>query len=67
MRWRDQLASKGPGRFAAEPEPPHPLVRLNEELELAISEERFEEAARLRDQIRRFRERPLNPGPAEGL
>ena len=67
MRLRDQLASKGPGRFAPEPPPQHPLERLNEELEVAINEERFEEAARLRDQIRRFRERPLNPGPADGL
>jgi hypothetical protein len=66
-RWRDQLASKGPGRFAAEPEPQHPLAQLKQDLELAIAEERFEEAARLRDQIRRYREPPLSPGPAEGL
>jgi hypothetical protein len=67
LRLRDQLAAKGPGRFAPEPEPEHPLNRLKQELELAIDEERFEEAARLRDQIRRMREQPLNPGPAEGL
>jgi hypothetical protein len=67
LRWRDQLASKGPGRFAAEPQPEHPLVGLHQELELAITEERFEDAARLRDQIRRYREQPMNPGPAEGL
>ncbi len=66
-RWRDQLASKGPGRFAPQPEPQHPLLQLKEELDLAIMEERFEDAVRLRDQIRRYREQPLNPGPTEGL
>ena len=66
-RWREHLAAKGPGRFASQPEPQHPLLRLKEELDAAVVEERFEDAARLRDQIRRFSEQPLNPGPTEGL
>lgn len=50
LKWREELASKTSTRF---PEHPHDrLAKLREQLEQAIGEERFEEAAELRDQIR---------------
>lgn len=49
-RWRDQLAARKP---ALPPPPPDPLDQLRAELQQAIDDERFEEAARLRDELRR--------------
>ncbi len=46
VRWR---------REVAEEEPPDPVERLEEQLEVSIGLEDYEEAARLRDQIRRLR------------
>ena len=49
-RWREQLTSSKP---ALPPPPPDALDQLKVELQQAIAEERFEEAARLRDELRR--------------
>jgi hypothetical protein len=50
LRWRDELEAKD--RDHSPPTPDSPIARLQAELELAVSEERFEDAARLRDSIR---------------
>ncbi|HEX3869902.1 MAG TPA: UvrB/UvrC motif-containing protein [Pirellulales bacterium] len=50
-RWRDQIVARRPSRPPVEP-PPSPLTKLKEDLQQAIVDERFEEAARLRDAIR---------------
>jgi hypothetical protein len=65
VRWREQVVAKRPGR-APHVEPQHPLVRLKKELHQAVVDERFEDAARLRDQIQAYSE-PTMPGPPEGL
>jgi hypothetical protein len=49
-RWREQLTSNKP---ALPPPPPDPIDQLRVDLQQAIAEERFEEAARLRDELRR--------------
>ena len=46
LRWRRDVESERPNG---------PLERLEQQLELAVAREAFEEAARLRDQIRRLR------------
>ncbi len=50
IRWREELAAPE----SAGPAPPtdSPLTELRERLAVAVSEENFEEAARLRDEIR---------------
>ncbi len=63
---REQVVARRPGRLPAV-KPQSPLVRLREALEKAIREERFEDAARLRDQIRGQDEPPMRPGPSDGL
>ena len=63
--WREELEAKRPAKLPLEPE--NPLARLQADLERAINEERFEEAARLRDLIRRQGEGPLNAGSPEML
>ena len=50
LRWREELAAKKSPSILAEPQ--SPLSSLRDELDRAVSEERFEDAARLRDQIR---------------
>ncbi len=47
LRWRDEVAAL---------KPLGPIERLQEQLELAVARENFEDAARLRDQIKRLRE-----------
>ncbi|MEX0713067.1 MAG: UvrB/UvrC motif-containing protein, partial [Pirellulales bacterium] len=68
-RWRDQIAARHLPRIAAEPEAASDeteagvmdnIERLRLRLAEAISEERFEEAATLRDEIRRLAENPLS-------
>jgi hypothetical protein len=66
LRWREQVVAKRPGRLPAV-KPQSPLVRLREAMEKAIREERFEDAARLRDQIRSQDEPPRNPGGSQGM
>jgi hypothetical protein len=59
LRWREEIESKtsGSGRDM----PYDPMARLQEELRQAVDEERFEDAARLRDTIRQH-----NQAPGEG-
>ncbi|MEX2119478.1 MAG: UvrB/UvrC motif-containing protein [Pirellulales bacterium] len=71
-RWRDQIAARHLPRIEAEPAADEAEVavmdnieRLRLRLAEAISEERFEEAATLRDEIRRLAENPLS-GESEG-
>jgi UvrB/uvrC motif len=56
LRWREEIAAKTSGHLREEPY--NPLARLQSELELAVSEERFEDAARLRDTIRQHSNDP---------
>ncbi|HEX3726870.1 MAG TPA: UvrB/UvrC motif-containing protein [Pirellulales bacterium] len=65
LRWRDEVESEKEG--AARREPYNPIVRLEGELQQAISEERFEDAAQLRDAIRRYSHRPIGPGSNQPL
>ncbi len=51
-RWREEVWRQI--EQAGQPEPARALLRLRRELQEAVAEERFEEAARLRDQIRRL-------------
>lgn len=60
LRWREELASKESGNSLAEPR--DPLDRLQADLEQAVTEERFEDAARLRDTIRQHPKGPGRPG-----
>ncbi len=50
-RWRDQIIARRP-QIPAPIEAPNPLAELKKDLERAIVNEEFEEAARLRDKIR---------------
>src|SRR5262249_5876819 len=47
-KWREQIAAHKP---ALPPPPPDPLDQLKADLQQAVAEERFEEAARLRDEL----------------
>lgn len=60
MRWRDEIATRKAGSQLGEPV--DPLARLTADLELAVSEERFEDAARLRDTIRQQSKGPGGGG-----
>jgi excinuclease UvrABC helicase subunit UvrB len=55
-RWRDEILSKEERAVAARPKSAIELLRRD--LEAAIAAEEFEEAARLRDQIRKLSELP---------
>jgi hypothetical protein len=61
LRWREEIEAKTEGHLGGEPY--HPLARLKAELELAVSEERFEDAARLRDTIRQHSTAPRGDAP----
>lgn len=52
LRWRREVESERPSG---------PVERLEQQLELAVAREDFEEAARLRDQIRRLRGNEATP------
>ncbi len=49
-RWRDQILARKPALPAP---PPDPVDQLRSDLQQAVAEENFEEAARLRDELRR--------------
>lgn len=51
LRWREEIEQKTEGGDKADV-PYNPVARLEEELRQAVDEERFEDAARLRDTIR---------------
>lgn len=59
-KWREELLADHP-QLADEPEPVDAVTPLRRQLEAAIAAERFEEAARLRDEIRRLSADPLPP------
>jgi hypothetical protein len=61
LRWREEIEAKTSGQTRGEPF--DPLARLKAELELAVSEERFEDAARLRDTIRQHNQEPGESDP----
>jgi len=66
MKWREELATKKtPARLLAAPS--NPMARLQAELEQAVNEERFEDAAELRDQIRRQSQDGLTSGSPEPM
>jgi hypothetical protein len=65
LKWRDEIAAKKDGLSAREPF--DPLRRLQAELEQAISDERFEDAARLRDTIRQHAQARQTPGTETSL
>jgi protein-arginine kinase activator protein McsA len=61
LRWRDEISEQtAAGKGEA---PYNPLARLQAELDLAVSEERFEDAARLRDTIRQHSRAPGGAEP----
>ncbi|MBL9122265.1 MAG: UvrB/UvrC motif-containing protein [Planctomycetaceae bacterium] len=51
-RWRTEVVDKK--KSAEREQPYHPLTALRRKLEQAVAEERFEEAAELRDEIRKL-------------
>ncbi|HEY5316101.1 MAG TPA: UvrB/UvrC motif-containing protein [Pirellulales bacterium] len=61
VRWRDELLAQAPPRPV---EPPDLVTQLREQLAKAIEDERFEDAARLRDEIRRQQQSPFQ-GPTD--
>lgn len=58
-KWREELASKNGA--AGRPAPFDPVASLQAELDEAVRDERFEDAARLRDSIRRQRQTAEKP------
>ena len=64
VRWREELLAQATPRSA---EPPDLVTQLREQLAKAIEEERFEDAARLRDEIRRHMQSPFQPPTDEKL
>lgn len=67
QRWRDELLAQSPPPDAPPAEPPSVLGDLQRQLTEAIAAERFEEAAQLRDEIRRRSEAPFQPPSGEKL
>jgi hypothetical protein len=65
IRWRDEITNNEGG--GTQNEPYNPLTRLRAELDQAVTEERFEDAARLRDTIRQHSEGGPRPGPGTAL
>jgi hypothetical protein len=74
QRWKQEILEKNPPKALEGPDavalestvagPPDPLVQVREDLGNAIKEERYEDAARLRDELRRLQDPPppLLPG-----
>jgi hypothetical protein len=65
LRWREELVGKNPARLLEEPK--NPLAGLRAELERAVTEERFEDAAVLRDKIREHSQRGMATGPEDAM
>jgi hypothetical protein len=61
LRWREEILAKTADSRRAEPL--DPVASLKAELEEAIRDERFEDAARLRDTIRQHATKSLSDGP----
>jgi hypothetical protein len=62
-RWREEILSREAAAAAARPKSAAQLLR--QRLQQAVAAEEFEEAARLRDEIRRLEEIPDEAKPAE--
>ncbi|MGD9721733.1 MAG: UvrB/UvrC motif-containing protein [Pirellulales bacterium] len=65
LRWREDLANRDDS--SPQERPYNPLDQLNAELEAAVREERFEDAARLRDTIRQHSQGGTSLGPPGAL
>lgn len=65
LQWHEELEAKRPAKLQLPNE--SPLDRLQAELASAVEDERFEDAARLRDLIRRHGDGPLSPGASPML
>ena len=70
QRWKQEIIEKnapraleGPGKDAEVPALPDPLKKAREDLARAIQEERYEDAVRLRDELRRLENPPPPPLP----
>ena len=64
VKWREELLAHVPPQPA---EPPDLVAQLRQQLSEAIGDERFEDAARLRDEIRRHLQSPFQTPPDEKL
>lgn len=60
LRWREEIVAKSDG--TQRDVPLSPLARLQSELDAAVAEERFEDAARIRDTIRQHAKGPIDGG-----
>jgi hypothetical protein len=75
VRWREEIVAEAPQSPTAENpdaerpsfEPPDLQAQLEAELRAAIDGERFEDAARLRDELRRLADSPFQPRPGEKM
>ena len=70
--WRDQLSEEAATRQIetdqeGQPQLAHPLTSMRGQLKAAVEAEQYEEAARLRDEIRSYGRSPLPPGPSDLL
>ncbi|MEX2092662.1 MAG: UvrB/UvrC motif-containing protein, partial [Pirellulales bacterium] len=72
QRWKQEILEKNPPRALEGPDaakestvagPPDPIKQVRTEFAKAIQEERYEDAARLRDDLRRLEEPPPPPLP----
>jgi len=72
QRWKQEILERNPPRALEGPDtatestvagPPNPLKEVREKLALAIQEERYEDAAHLRDDLRRLENPPPPPLP----
>ncbi len=63
LKWRKEVADKRTPKLP--PAPVDPVDQLRRQLAQAVEEERFEEAARLRDEIRRASNMAFPPGASE--
>ncbi len=75
QRWKQEILEKNPPLALEAPDaatestvaaPPDPIKQVRTELAKAIQEERYEDAARLRDDLRRLEEPPPPPVPGIG-
>jgi hypothetical protein len=72
QRWKQEILEKNPPPALTGPDtateptvapPPDPLTQVRDELARAIKEERYEDAAQLRDDLRRLEDPPPPPLP----
>jgi hypothetical protein len=61
-QWREEIVAMA--ETSQEADPAQRVLVLRRDLQAAVADERFEEAAKLRDEIRRLTEQQTNPGDA---